>query len=243
MMTMTTRFRLACGGRPRVRRQRGVSLLFALMTLVALSLAAVALIRSVDTGALIIGNLGFKEDTLLASEEATRQALDYVQTAGNTAGTLEADVTASGYYFKSPEELDVTGVSTSVTRTIIDWKLDGCASFEKDSYKTCAKPVATQIDLPNGVWARYLVMRMCTPTSTATDHDCLGPTSTSSGDTLDSGELKGGENLYAKSKGQQYYFRVVVRTEGTRGAVTYTESIAHNYAGEKKASTPVTPTE
>ena len=37
-------------------RQRGVSLLFAMITVVALSLAAVAMIRSVDTGTTILGN-------------------------------------------------------------------------------------------------------------------------------------------------------------------------------------------
>ena len=44
-----------------LRRQRGVSLIFALMALAVISLAAVALVRSVDTTSLVIGNLGFKQ--------------------------------------------------------------------------------------------------------------------------------------------------------------------------------------
>ena len=46
-------------GRPRRRAARGASLVFAMITVVALSLAAVALVRSVDTGLNILGNLGF----------------------------------------------------------------------------------------------------------------------------------------------------------------------------------------
>ena len=53
----------ACPCRPARRRaQRGVSLLFALMALAAMLLAAVALVRSVDSGALVLGNLGFKQE-------------------------------------------------------------------------------------------------------------------------------------------------------------------------------------
>ena len=48
-------------------RQAGASLLFALITLVALALAATALVRSVDTGAIVLGNLGSKKATAIAS--------------------------------------------------------------------------------------------------------------------------------------------------------------------------------
>ena len=52
-----------CLRRPPSRTaQRGVSLLFALMALAAMLLAAVALVRSVDSGALVLGNLGFKQE-------------------------------------------------------------------------------------------------------------------------------------------------------------------------------------
>lgn len=215
----------------RSARQRGASLLFALMALVALSLAAAALLRSVDTGALIIGNLGFKDDTVLASEDATRLAMNYVQTAAATV--LAADSPQAGYYFNVPANLDVTGLSKDTTRSVVDWKLNDCADFDKTSYAACVKPSAQEVNLPNGVTARYLVSRLCAPGSTSVNPDCLGPTSTTKGETLDSGELKYVENLYAKSKGQQFFYRVLVRTEGTRGTITFTEAIAHNYEGEK----------
>ena len=41
--------------------QRGLVLFFALIALVAMSLAALALVRSVDTSTLISGNLAFRQ--------------------------------------------------------------------------------------------------------------------------------------------------------------------------------------
>ena len=61
------------------RAQRGMSMLFALMALVILGLGAVALTRSVDTGTLIMGNLGFKQDTLAASSSGAEQAIAWLQ--------------------------------------------------------------------------------------------------------------------------------------------------------------------
>jgi len=54
--------------------QAGLSLIFALLALVALSLGAVALIRSVDGGTLVLGNLGFKQDATVSTEKATESA-------------------------------------------------------------------------------------------------------------------------------------------------------------------------
>ena len=47
-------------------RQRGMSLVFALLALAALSLAGIALVRSVNTSSLVIGNLGFKQGATAA---------------------------------------------------------------------------------------------------------------------------------------------------------------------------------
>ena len=72
-----------------------MSLLFALMAMVVLSLAAVALVRSVDTGALVIGNLGFKQDALAAGSIGTEAAITWLQANAGTA--LDIDNQAKGY--------------------------------------------------------------------------------------------------------------------------------------------------
>jgi len=57
-------------------RQRGVVLFFALIALVVMSLAAVALIRSVDTNTLIAGNLAFKQAATSSGDSGLEMAID-----------------------------------------------------------------------------------------------------------------------------------------------------------------------
>ncbi len=56
------------------RRQRGVVMFIALIVMVALSLAAVALVRSVDTTNAVIGNLSFRMASILPGNLAVESA-------------------------------------------------------------------------------------------------------------------------------------------------------------------------
>ena len=78
--------------------QQGVVLFFALIALVVMSLAAVALIRSVDTNSLIAGNLSFKQSSMLSADTGVETAITWVT---NNAGLLEANSEANGYYATS----------------------------------------------------------------------------------------------------------------------------------------------
>jgi type IV pilus assembly protein PilX len=214
-------------------------MLFALMTLVALSLAAVALVRSVDTGAMILGNMGFKDDTVMASDEAIRVAMTFLTTA-QADGKLEVPSASAGYFVDAIPRLDVAGTSTDANRVLVDWKLDGCkgANPAPAGPGNCVKPAETALSLPNGVTARYLVMKMCSADGATVD--CLGATSQKSEETSESGELNYKEPYYAKSTAKSVYYRVVVRTDGARDAVSYTEAILHNYDGEEPPKAPTT---
>ena len=147
---------------PSRRSQRGVSLVFSLITLVALSLAAVALIRSVDTGATILGNLSFKQDTLLAADEASRRAISWldVNRGGNT---LNTSIEAQGYRAMTVDRLDATGTrSGDNTRAVVDWNMNDCSDHPSTSYASCIKPLANALSLgPNDVQARWLIVRVC----------------------------------------------------------------------------------
>lgn len=56
------------------RSQRGVVLFIALIVMVAMSLAAIALIRSVDTTSQVIGNLAFRQASILPANLALEDA-------------------------------------------------------------------------------------------------------------------------------------------------------------------------
>jgi type IV pilus assembly protein PilX len=74
-------------------RQRGVVLFIALIVLVAMTLAAIALVRSVDTSTVVAGNLAFKELTIQAADQGTDQAVQWLN-ANTGTGTLNNDIPA-----------------------------------------------------------------------------------------------------------------------------------------------------
>jgi type IV pilus assembly protein PilX len=76
--------------------QRGVVLIIALIVLVAMTLAGVGMMRSVDTNSLIAGNLAFKNAATGAGDAALESARSWLQT--QTAGTLEENNAALGYF-------------------------------------------------------------------------------------------------------------------------------------------------
>lgn len=105
-------------------KQRGVALFFALIALLAMSLAAVALIRSVDTSALIAGNLAFKQAATTSADAGTEAAVAWLaatQTANNTVNVLTdgthpfniTDLAARpGYHSSLAPALNLTDAAT-----------------------------------------------------------------------------------------------------------------------------------
>ena len=98
-------------------RQRGASLFIALVTLAILSLAGIALVRSVDTSNLIAGNFTFKEATVHAGDIGIETALNYINTtvAPGPDNNLPAGC-ADGecrYYARAHAE-DAAGIPTGI---------------------------------------------------------------------------------------------------------------------------------
>jgi len=105
--------------RVRIMQQRGVVLFFALVSLLAIMLAAVALIRSVDTSTLIAGNLAFKQAATASADAGTESAMGWlnaIQQANlannvlnNTPGVhaFNVDSVASGYYSSTNPALNL----------------------------------------------------------------------------------------------------------------------------------------
>ena len=60
------------------QRQKGLVLFVALIALVAMSLAAAALVRSVDSGILAAGNLAFKQSAIMSAETGISDAYKYI---------------------------------------------------------------------------------------------------------------------------------------------------------------------
>lgn len=215
--------------RPQPRRQsaRGISIIVALMALVAVSFAAVALVRSVDTSGLIVGNLAFKQDATATAEQASEQAITWI--GARVAGTtLHTDSAASGYYATSLDALDVTGRKTANTgRAVVDWAGDACASYASGTYGVCMTPSA-EVPLAGDNRARWVITRLCAsagdPASAGVD--CSATLGSGASNSPNRGELSYNTGRLSSTTYSQYY-RIVVRAQGARGTVAFIETIAH----------------
>jgi hypothetical protein len=215
-------------------RQHGLSLIFALLALVALSLGAVALIRSVDTGTLVLGNLGFKQEATVAADRATEDAIGWLQ--GYSGTNTDSNSTTggggrNGYYANSHDivsgtAVDVTGQQgSSATRELVDWDGDGCA-FAATPGSCVLNPYAVDASVTPNVRAQYVIFRLCKANGAITaDSDCVKPANAASTSNK-RGKLDYSD--YARFGGVSGpYYRIVVRSVSGHNAATFTETIVH----------------
>lgn len=211
--------------RARTGVQRGVSLIFALLALAALSLAAVALVRSVDSGTLLLGNLGFKQDATAAADRMAEQARAWLM---NPANNLAVD--GPGYYATSQDGLDPTGrlTSTATPMAVVNWgDSDSCACLAAGACQTCDRLPSNEQTFNDGkVRARYLITRLCPATGAVTaTNACAQPAVNAISAASARGELRIGTETRPSEAAQIPYYRIIVRTVSGRNSVSFTETI------------------
>jgi hypothetical protein len=181
-------------------------------------LAAIALVRSVDSGSRILGNIGFQQDATASAEQATREAVTWLTTGG---GDLTADSASNGFYAQAPINLDVTGqLGSPSTSTLVNWNSNSCGG----SALACLTPRVASIAGTNS--ASYVVFRLCQSAGAIGSSNCAQPLNASGGDPSNNGSCSGGGGKCAASgsvTGQ--YFRIVVRVLGARDTTSFTETI------------------
>jgi len=205
-------------------REGGSSLLFALIALALLALTAISVIRSVGTGSLIIGNLGFKQEAALAGDRAVETAIAWIQ-SNSSSTALDANAPASGYYASSLDALDPTGRKTDVAaRAVVDWDGNDCDSVS-GAFSTCITP-SNEVAI-SGNRARYVIARLCAVagSTSAGGNTCASPLVTAA---TDDQNRTGFDYTKPYSLGNVTaapMFRIVVRTVGARGTVSFAEAI------------------
>lgn len=230
-------FRHRAGQRRRVlrrRTQRGVTLLFALITLVALLFATLALIRSVDTGTVLLGNVGFKQDATVSADQATKAAVTWLTTYSGVLNTDSLSQSLGQGYYASTKEVDpttgaalnpvdVTGQQISgASRQVVDWTDDSCST---STGYLCSHAVA---GLTGSNSARYIIFRLCSlpgDYSTGYTGSCAGLTTNSNGGAPKGDTSYGQQDIQGSAL--QPYYRIVVRVQGARNTTSFTETIVH----------------
>lgn len=93
------------------QRQRGVVLFMALIALIALTLAGLAMVRAVDTGNVIAGNMAFRQAAMQRADVGIEAAFIALPNIVNTS--KDADI--ANQYFAIRLNFDASGVASSVT--------------------------------------------------------------------------------------------------------------------------------
>ena len=167
MKSMTNRY---THHRGHAYRQRGVVLFFALIALVVMSLAAVALIRSVDTSTMIAGNIAFKQAATTSGDDGIEGAITALNgdqasmlainnnvlidpgCPGACSNVLNASNPANGYYSNADPNLNLTDSAT--------WVSGSSMLFTNDD--------------GSGNEIRYIIQRMCRSANQAPNkNNCL----------------------------------------------------------------------
>jgi type IV pilus assembly protein PilX len=222
----------------RQARQRGASLIFALITLVALMLAAIALVRSVDSGSKILGNIGFQQDAIASADIGTSEATaflisgaDLTVSSGGTSNTAAAD-SRSGFYALAKDPLDATGqqltsATDASTRQLVDWDLDGCQYAAPNIPATRCAIIPHDVNMSGSTSAaRYVILRLCQADGAVSSGSCSQPLTSSASGGAARGACEGqndGCTRLGSTAGK--YFRIVVRVVGARGTTSFTETI------------------
>jgi Tfp pilus assembly protein PilX len=190
------------------RKQRGVILFIALIVLVAMSLAGIALMRSVDTNVLIAGNLAFRQGATMSADwgvEAARSWLD-----ANKAGTtLSTDQPVSYYWANWQTGIDLVGVGTSTD----DYDWSQAMNLGQDSA---------------GNEVRFVIHRLCQVAGNPTDaaSNCMRSTvgtssSAVTGSPKEDAIVGGG----AITTPGTVFYRVTIRVAGPRNTFSYVQAV------------------
>ena len=181
------------------RKQHGVVLFIALIVLVAMSLAGVALWRSIGTGVLIAGNIAMQRGAVTSSDGGIETARTWLVNPANAA--ILNSTQPAGYISNWDERFNTT-------------------TFDWDTLSTAVTTDSA------GFATRYVIHRLCkVPNVGPNDptQQCLkmivdGGSSSRGG---------GGYGTTPLGGVSYIYYRITSRAIGPRNTVSYTQSIMY----------------
>lgn len=208
------------------RRERGVALLVAMIALVIMALAGVALVRSVDTSALVAGNLAFRQSATNAGDAGVEAARTWLM---NNAALLEQDRAASGYYANRMNAggvdnngIDLTGGRTPSMADDVRWVNADGATLPGQYTPFC---IAAKDAAGNRVC--YIIHRMCDQSGILEDAGCSSTYSANSGGGS-SGVMQQSLTYQKTIVGSGIlmgFYRVTVRVSGPRNNAAYVQAL------------------
>jgi type IV pilus assembly protein PilX len=229
--------------RGHIMKQSGVVLFFALIALVVMSLAAVALIRSVDTSTLIAGNLAFRQAAATSGDAGINAAGAWMAA---TQKTMDANariaLTDPGCPSACADAFNVTGALAT------GLMIGGVPCCQNNGYYSNIDPAVSITDGTGIQWTdsdsvlvgtdssgndiRYVIQRMCrTANQMLSTPQCLFSGADlhdgSAGIALASNICDPTISPGCPKAGQAAMYRITARVTGSRKTVSYIQSFVY----------------
>lgn len=214
--------------------QQGLVLFFALLALVVMSIAAVALIRSVDTNNLLTGNLVFRQSASPASNVALEVITSYI--SQNLPLTSSTSNSPSLGYYANCIHFDTTpanqvcdgGALTSITwddsnSHLVPTQTDGNAEISNGMDR-------------QGNQIRYIVERMCnysdaeltSATSTTDATRCMMASAATNGQTCSHSQTNLELFKECVTSPDTPLYRVTLQISGPKNTMSYMQTFISN---------------
>jgi len=188
-----------------------VVLFIALIVLVAMTLAGIAVMRSVGTNVLISGNMAFKQAATSVADYGVEVARAWI--SGATPTTLQSDgapgTATAGYY--SSWQYDPTQPGNPA------------ANFDPFQYNWANAMLVVPAPDPS-TQVQYVIHRMCSLPNAgpnAVNQQCVTVSTTSTGGSTQN-VLSGGQQPLTNTT--QIYYRVTVKVTGPRNATSFIQT-------------------
>jgi type IV pilus assembly protein PilX len=194
--------------RPMPRRQTGVVLIIALIVLVAMTLTAVSLVRSVDTNNVIAGNLAFQQAALHSADRGIEAALGWLKDCNITHANCQRD---------SLGQDDSTNGYTAAGNNSIPNTNESWDAYWWRALKNHAVEMAED-GAKNRVF--YVIDRLCNSPGPSDNTIC---TSSPVVSTVDDNDHNPG--LPWLKAGSGVYYRITVRVAGPRNTASYVQAV------------------
>lgn len=195
-------------------KQQGVVLFVALIALVVMSLAAVALIRSVDTNTIIAGNMALKHSALVSSDRGVEAALDWLDSENSIdLKRLEQDNITKGYY------------STFSLNGSPD--LDDSIVLKADAtWITAAEATGVGIvggkEETSGNEIRFIIQRMCRVSGEPNKDNCL-----QGAPNVDKSSNQITPECCPPEPKPEPIYRITTRVQGAKNTVSYAQTFVY----------------
>lgn len=200
----------ARGRLPMPRSQRGTMLIISLIVLVAMTLAGIATMRSVDTATVMAGNIAFRQSALNAADQGVQAGYSLLQTP-SPASKVDND----GDQWLPP----VMGYFSNAPASEPDW-------MNPNAWIGAATLNGGAPDAAGNV-VSFVVQRLCRLANTK-----MSGAGQQCGSTLSTAALsKEGEDNFRLSGGEfttqpQVHYRITARAVGPRNSVAIVQILA-----------------